>query len=216
MPLLLVPACRRLPIRATCLPFTARMGVADNHKGLGMTFTPSRSILLASSLLLSSLCFAEAEPANDSTLKDSAKAAVSSAISAGKNLLGGVNEGVLDGRQSAQGVDGASIISSREQMKDRVDVQVLKTEAAGDTFNVTLGFKNSSDSQLRLINLKQTGALLAIDQDGYANGLTASLDNPDEVTVPPKAAIRQKFIFEGPIETSSTVRVWGQDYQVKK
>ncbi|WP_213937778.1 hypothetical protein [Pseudomonas sp. dw_612] len=181
-----------------------------------MTFTPSRCILLASSLLLSSLCVAEGEPANDSSIKDSAKAAVSSAISAGKNLLGGVSEGVLDGRQSAQGVDGASIISSREQMKDRIDVQVLKTEAAGDTFNVTLGFKNSSDKQLRLINLKQAGALLAIDQDGYANGLTASLENPDDVTVPPKAAVRQKFIFEGPIETSTTVRVWGQDYQVKK
>ncbi|KPN88389.1 hypothetical protein [Pseudomonas nunensis] len=181
-----------------------------------MTFTPSRHIILASSLLLSSLCFAEGEPANDSSIKDSAKAAVSSAISAGKNLLGGVSEGVLDGRQSAQGVDGASIISSREQMKDRIDVQVLKTEAVGDTFNVTLGFKNSSDSQLRLINLKQAGALLAIDQDGYANGLTASLENPDDVTVPPKAAVRQKFVFEGPIETSTTVRVWGQDYQVKK
>jgi hypothetical protein len=181
-----------------------------------MTLIPARSLLLVSSLLLSSLCLAEGEPASESTLKDSAKSAVSSAISAGKNLLGGVSEGVLDGRQSAQGVDGASIISSREQMKGRVDVQVLKTEASGDSFNVTLGFKNSSDSQLRLINLKQTGALLAIDQEGYANGLTVSLDNPDEVTIPPKAAVRQKFVFEGPIEQSTSVRVWGQDYPVKK
>lgn len=180
-----------------------------------MTLTPARSLLLVSGLLLSSLCLAEAEPGSESTLKDSAKSAVSSAISAGKNLLGGVSEGVLDGRQSAQGVDGASIISSREQMKGRVDVQVLKTEAVGDSFNVTLGFKNSSDSQLRLINLKQTGALLAIDQDGYANNLTVSLDNPDEVTIPAKAAVRQKFVFEGPIESSSSVRVWGQDYSVR-
>lgn len=181
-----------------------------------MTFTPARSLLLVSGLLLSSMCLAQDAPANESTIKDSAKSAVSSAISAGKNLLGGVSEGVLDGRQSAQGVDGASIISSREQMKDRITVEVLKTEASGDSFNVTLGFKNSSDSQLRLINLKQTGALLVIDQDGYANALTASLDNPDDVTVPPKAAVRQKFVFEGPIETSSAVRVWGQDFQVKK
>jgi len=161
-----------------------------------MTLIPARSLLLVSSLLLSSLCLAEGEPASESTLKDSAKSAVSSAISAGKNLLGGVSEGVLDGRQSAQGVDGASIISSREQMKGRVDVQVLKTEASGD--------------------LQQTGALLAIDQEGYANGLTASLDNPDDVTIPPKAAVRQKFVFEGPIEQSTSVRVWGQDYPVKK
>ncbi|WP_409285805.1 hypothetical protein [Pseudomonas protegens] len=181
-----------------------------------MTLIPARSLLLVSGLFLSSLCLAEAEPSSESTLKDSTKSAVSSAISAGKNLLRGINEGVLEGRQSTEGVDGASIISSPEQMKDRVDVQVLKTEAIGGSFYVTLGFKNSSDSQLRLINLKQTGALLAIDQDGYANNLMLGLENPDEVTIPAKAAVRQKFVFEGPIESSSSVRLWGQDYSVKK
>ena len=42
-----------------------------------------------------------------SSVKDAAKAAVSSAIETGKNLLGGVSEGITSGRQSAQGADGA-------------------------------------------------------------------------------------------------------------
>ncbi len=37
-----------------------------------------------------------------SSVKDAAKAAVSSAIETGKNLLGGVSEGITSGRQSAQ------------------------------------------------------------------------------------------------------------------
>ncbi|RMM51368.1 hypothetical protein ALQ77_01078 [Pseudomonas corrugata] len=184
-------------------------------KDSSMTLLPSRSLFFVSSLMASTLCFAEAEPADGSLIKDSTKAAVSSFITAGKNLLGGVSEGVLDGRESAQGTDGAAIISSGEQMKDRIGVEVLKLEPSDDNLTVTLGFKNSTDTQLRLINLRQTGVLLAIDQAGYANSLKA-MENPDEVTVPPKAAVRQKFIFDGQNEPISSVRVWGQDYQLKK
>ncbi|MDO7896030.1 hypothetical protein [Pseudomonas citrulli] len=179
-----------------------------------MTFLPSRATLFVSSLLFSALCLAEGEPA-DSVIKDSTKSAVSTFITAGKNLLGGVSEGVLDGRESVQGTDGAAIVSNGEQMKDRVQVEVLKVDAADENYTITLGFKNSTDTQLRLINLGQTGALLAIDQAGYANKLTG-LDNPDEVTVPPKTAVRQKFVFEGLNEAMTTVRLWGKDYPVKK
>ncbi|MBV4552558.1 hypothetical protein HU742_015545 [Pseudomonas sp. SWRI102] len=179
-----------------------------------MTLLPSRATLFFSGILLSSVCLAEGEPA-ESVIKDSTKSAVSSFITAGKNLLGGVSEGVLDGRESVQGTDGAAIISSDEQMKDRINVEVLKLESSDENVTITLGFKNSTDTQLRLINLGQTGALLAIDQAGYANRLTG-LDNADEVTVPPKTAVRQKFVFEGMNEAISSVRVWGKDYSVKK
>lgn len=183
-------------------------------KDSGMPLLPSRVTLLVSGLLISSLCLAEGEPA-ESVIKDSTKSAVSSFITAGKNLLGGVSEGVLDGRESVQGTDGAAIISSGEQMKDRITIEVLKLEPSEENVTITLGFKNSTDTQLRLINLGQTGTLLAIDQAGYANRLTG-LDNPDEVTVPPKIAVRQKFVFEGMNEAISAVRVWGADYSVKK
>jgi len=180
-----------------------------------MNLLPSRSALFVYALLISPLCLAEGEPTDGSVIKDSTKAAVSSFITAGKNLLGGVSEGVLDGRESVQGTDGAAIISSGEQMKNRIAIEVLKVEPSDENYTITLGLKNSTDTQLRLINLGQTGALLAIDQAGYANKLTG-LENPDEVTVPPKTAVRQKFVFEGMNEAINTVRVWGADYPVKK
>jgi hypothetical protein len=39
---------------------------------------------------------------------------------------------------------------------------------------------------------------------------------PAIITVPPKIAVRQKFVFEGMNEAISAVRVWGADYSVKK
>jgi len=198
------------------MPFALPMGdVAAHLKDSGMNLLPSRATLLVSSLLFSSLCLAEGEPTDGSLIKDSTKSAVSTFITAGKNLLGGVSEGVLDGRESVQGTDGAAIVASGEQMKDRIAIEVLKLEPGDENVTVTLGFKNSTDTQLRLINLGQTGVLLVIDQAGYANRLTG-LDNPDEVTIPPKTAVRQKFVFEGMNEAVSTVRVWGQDCSVKK
>ncbi|MEN1783080.1 hypothetical protein AAIH14_34330, partial [Pseudomonas aeruginosa] len=79
---------------------------------------------------------------------------------------------------------------------------------------VTLGFMNDSDATVRLINLTQSGALLVIDNDGYSNALVA-LANPDDVTVPAKAGIRQTFVFEGGAEGIKAVRLWGKDLPVK-
>lgn len=173
------------------------------------------SLLFAACMVISSISAAEVE-SSDSTIKSTAKAAVSSVITAGKNLLGGVSEGVVDGRQTVQGADGAEIISSLAQMKDRITVELLKVELRADGSVVTLGFKNGTDGQLRLINLKKAGVLLAIDQGGYANNLTVSSDNSDEITVPPKAAIRHRFRFESTDEMISAVRLWGQEYQNHK
>ncbi|MDO9320519.1 MAG: hypothetical protein Q7U01_02690 [Pseudomonas sp.] len=171
----------------------------------------------ALALLLSSGIACAAEPASEtSTLKESAKAAVSSAISAGKNLLGGASEGVTEGRESAQGADGALIISQLDQLDGKVEVKLLKVEAVEGNLSALLGFKNLTDKPVRLINLWQNGALLAIDQDDYSSSLIPGIDNPDEVTVPPKTGVRQKFVFQGPVEGPKSVRMWGKDFNVVK
>lgn len=145
-----------------------------------------------------------------SSVKDAAKAAVSSAIETGKNLLGGVSEGITSGRQSAQGADGAKVVSDNAGFAEIGQVEVLKTEPRDQQLAVTLGFKNDSDATVR----PQTGALLVIDNDGYSNALVA-LANPDDVTVPAKAGIRQTFVFEGGAEGIKAVRLWGKDLPVK-
>lgn len=161
-------------------------------------------------LLASGLCSAE-----ESSLKDSTRTAVSGAISAGKNLLGGITEGVTDGRTSTEGVDGAQVISSGEQLAERIQVEVLKVSKQGDDLKLTLGLKNASEQALRLINLTQPGSLLVIDQDGYASVLVAGLVNPDAVTVPASAGVRQAFVFEGPVEGPVEVRLWSRKYPLK-
>ncbi len=73
-----------------------------------------------------------------------------------------------------------------------------------------------SDKPLRLINLRQTCALLAIDKDDYSSALLVGLENPDDLTVPPKAGVRQTFLFEGPAEGIKSVRLWGRDYSLSQ
>lgn len=176
--------------------------------------TYSGTSMVLALLLSAGTAFAE-EPAGDSsTLKDSAKAAVSSAISAGKNLLGGASEGVTEGRESAQGADGAIVISQLDQLDGKVEVKLLKVDAIDENLSALFGFKNLTDKPVRLINLSHNGALLAIDKDDYSSNLLP-LDNPEEVTVPPKTGVRQKFLFQGPVEGPKSVRLWGRDYTVK-
>lgn len=174
----------------------------------------SRTSTLLAAVLGASLALAEEAPATDSTLKDAAQSAVSSAISAGKNLLGGVTAGVTEGRESAQGTDGSTAISEFKQLEGRVQVKLLKAEPEGDNLNVVFGFKNETESPLRLINLRQNGALLAIDQEGYSSNLLVGLDNPDDLSIPAKTGVRQKFVFEGPVVGVKSVRLWGQDFEL--
>jgi hypothetical protein len=171
---------------------------------------------MALALLLGAGMVCAEEPAGEgSTLKDSAKAAVSSAISAGKNLLGGASEGVTEGRESTQGADGAVIISQYDQLAGKVEVKLLKVEAVEGNLSVLIGFKNLTEQPVRLINLWDNGALLAIDQEDYASNLAPDSANPEELTVPAKIGVRQKFIFEGPVEGPKAVRLWGKDFPVK-
>ncbi len=160
--------------------------------------------------LLTSLCLANDDVGG--SIKDTAKSAVSSIVSMGKNLMGGINEGVDAGRQSTLGADGAMIISSHESMAGKLSAEIIKVEQKDETLHVVVGFKNATDALLRVINLKQTGSLLAIDQAGYSNTLRMDHRNPDEVNVPPMSAIRQTFIFECENEPFRSLRLWGQDY----
>ncbi|WP_068826079.1 hypothetical protein [Pseudomonas sp. BMS12] len=173
-------------------------------------------LVTATALMVSASTALADEVATDpSTIKDSAKAAVSAAISAGKNLLGGVADGVTEGRESAQGSDGSIVVSSLEQLDGQVSVQLLKVESVEDgSLSALLGFKNTTDKPLRLINLRQTGALLAIDQEGYSSAPLPGLVNPDDVTIPAKTGVRQKFIFEGTSTKVESIRLWGRDFEV--
>ena len=165
--------------------------------------------------VVSTCALAELEPSNSSFIREQTKSAISAVISVGKDIMGGVSEGVLDGRHSAQGTDGATSISSHTQMAARVEVQLLTSSSDMESARISLGFKNATDTQLRLINLKESGALLAIDNAGYASALKDVQENPAEITIPANTSVRQAFIFEAPDQALESVRLWGEDYRVR-
>lgn len=174
-----------------------------------------RPLLTIALLGASLLTTAQAE--SDSLLKDATKGAVSNAISAGKNLLGGVSDGITEGREGTEGVDGALSISTFEQFEQQQgQVEVLSIKQDGGRLVAALGLKNTSDKPIRLINLQSANALLAIDEDGYSSALVVGTDNPFELTIPPQAGIRQRFVFETPEAPITAIRIWGRDLTPKR
>lgn len=172
--------------------------------------------LLSIALLLGSL-FPLAHAESDSLLKDATKGAVSNAISAGKNLLGGVSDGITEGREGTEGVDGALSISTYAQFEQQQGhLEVLSVKQDDARLVATIGLKNTSDKPIRLINLQSANALLAIDEEGYSSALLAGTDNPFELTIPPRAGIRQRFVFETPEAPITAIRVWGRDFTPKR
>ncbi|WP_447748463.1 hypothetical protein [Pseudomonas nicosulfuronedens] len=147
-------------------------------------------------------------------IKGVAKAAVSSVISTGKELLGGIDQGVTAGRQSSQGVDGAEVLSKAEQMDGKLTLEVLRLKTSEEGVKVQLGIKNATDHPLRLIGLNEGDSVLLIDKDGYACHLLPG--NPMELTIPAKAGIRQELSFETGGEPLTSLRWWGKELPLPK
>lgn len=149
-----------------------------------------------------------------SGIKDAAKAAASGIISTGKELLGGIDQGVTEGRESSQGVDGAEVLSKAEQLEGKVTLAVLRIKASEEGIKVQVGIKNGTDHPLRLIGLADGDSVLLIDKDGYVSHLLPG--NPMELTIPAKAGIRQELSFETGGEPLTSLRWWGKEIPLSK
>jgi hypothetical protein len=136
----------------------------------------------------------------------------------GKNLVGGITDGVTKGRESTESSDGAVVLSGLEPMNEMLTVELLSVELPKSPgLNVLIGFKNNTNKPVRLINLKQTGALLVIEQGGYSRALLPDLvNNPDEVTIPANTGVRQNFVFEDSVKDIKSVRLFGKDLVLLK
>jgi len=154
------------------------------------------------------------EEKEQSTVKNAVTKATSKVITFGKDLVGGLSEGVTDGRKGSEGSDGAIIVSNLTEMDESVTIKLLGVEQSGDSQVIaTFAIKNPNNQPVRLINLRERGALLSIDKDGFATGLSSSLQNPDNVTVPENAAVKASFIFQGKEADTFTIRVWGREFR---
>lgn len=148
--------------------------------------------------------------------RDTVKGVTSKIVSWGKDVAGGVSEGVDSGRKDTTGTDGAQVVGSHEELAQHGEVAILSLGPgpSDGTVEVVLGIANDSDQPIRLAELDDD-ALLLIDRDGYATRLVATADNPAELTVPAAARIKQRFVFAGKVEQAAAVRLWRHDYSVE-
>lgn len=184
----------------------------------------NRTTLFIVALFVSSVLHAEEPPTKESDVKDTFSGITSSVISFGKNMVSGVSSGVTDGRKEGIATDGAVIVSSREEFEQHVEGKLLRIypveqdQAVGTTTDenqeliAEFAFKNAGESPVRIVNLKDRGTLLVIDKDGYSYNLPSTGRNPEEVTVPERAAIKAQFVFSGSADQMSTVRLWGKEF----
>lgn len=161
------------------------------------------------------LCLVMSMPVYADT-KDTVSDVTRSVVTFGKELFGGVNDGVDQGRAQSEGVDGAVVVTDLQGLNQHVDVEILRVTAQADAPRtvIEVGFKNKTDKPVRIANLDDQGVVLVIDKSGYATGLTRSSLHGAELTVPPKAGLKHRFEFDAPLSELNGLRLWQQSYDL--
>ncbi|MBK5072372.1 hypothetical protein I2492_04995 [Budviciaceae bacterium CWB-B4] len=153
---------------------------------------------------------------DSSVVKDSIKSTVSGVIAAGKDALSGVKDGVDDGRQSGSSIDGAVIVTDKENLTKYVTVSVLSAEkVANQEYKLTLALRNNTDKIVRLSNLNESKSLILIDKDGFISSLKTPLTPGEfDITIPENAGVKQRYVFGGVEDVPATLRLYGMDIAV--
>lgn len=151
-----------------------------------------------------------AEEAKENAVLETTKSVVTGLVKFGKDLLEGADEGVNEGRKTGQSQDGAIIVDNGKDLAKHLTTELLKVKKKDDDASyVELGFKNDNENPVRIVNLKESENVIAIDTDGYATNLSSANSNPMELTIPSKAGRKQKFYFELSAESVKEIRIMG-------
>ena len=167
-----------------------------------------KKILFAAALTaLSSVSYAQSS--EESSVTDASKSVVSGMVRFGKDLIGGVDDGIDEGRKTGLSQDEAIIIDNADDLRAHIEGTVLNVNAVSDgASSIEVGFKNNSDKPVRLINLLESENVIAIDMDGYATNVTIGA-NPLQVTIPSRTGRKQAFQFAIPAESVKEIRIMG-------
>lgn len=140
-----------------------------------------------------------------SQAKQATATVVGKVVELGKGTTAGVAEGLSEGREAGDSVDGARVVNTWEELTEDGDVVVHRVEHKEGRTTVTLAVANRGDVPLRVAELR----VLALDEDGFAlKPTSASLH---AVTVPPKARERITVVFDAPAGKLKAVRVYDHD-----
>lgn len=156
---------------------------------------------------------------DNSNVAEAAKKAVSGLVTFGKDLIGGASEGVVDGRKEGKSKDAAIVVSNQQEFEEHLSAKVLAVKPAtkkddkgieqpiaGSSY-VEVGFKNNNSQPVRMINLKEMEAVIAMDKEGYATVLSSSYFAPDDLTIPSNAGKKHKFYFKTDADGISQIRI---------
>ncbi|MBN2713544.1 MAG: hypothetical protein JXR97_14075 [Planctomycetes bacterium] len=150
------------------------------------------------------------------TAKDATQTVTQKTVETTKGALSGIKEGLEEGRKNSESLDGAKIVTSLEDLKDKGTVNIGKvTKNNNGKFEVELIVENTLDIPLRITGLTGTGVMVLLDGEGFASPLTGSTENHSEITVLPKAKQKFKYFFNGDIETPTKLRILGKEMEVK-
>jgi hypothetical protein len=149
--------------------------------------------------------------------KETAAEATKNVIKYGKEILGGVNQGVDEGRKESVGIDGAVVVTNINELEKNVDIELLLVRSLfnDQKTEIEIGFKNKSDTPIRIANLDDKTTVLLLDTDGYAQELDSGNRHTAELTIPASAGKKHVFLFNIPVSKAKTLRLWNKDYEIK-
>ena len=127
--------------------------------------------------------------------RQAAKDAAKDAATFAKEAAAGIDEGLDEGRKSSPGMDGATVVSTAQELSRSAEVKVHAVY--GDSEGVAaveLAITNKLAVPLRIIHLGRPGALVFVDTDGFSTPPT-DVGFPAEFTILPNAKQKETVHF---------------------
>ena len=132
----------------------------------------------------------------DGDLKEGLKTMVEDLVNKGQQILEGIDEGVEAGRKKSEAVDGAKIVSNKQELAAMLKISALKVENGGsETFEITLAVRNDNDFPVRMTNLGQPASVVLLDTEGFSYVLADPRSQGQDVTVLARSATRVRYTF---------------------
>lgn len=139
---------------------------------------------------------------------------VGTTIEATKGTAEGIKAGIESGRKNAKSSDGSIVLSTKEEIFERVSIKLLEANASkSESVEIVLAIENTSEDSLHLIGLNSEGGALLIDTDGFATNIHPLSEGQlgEAIKIPPKAKVKQSLYFKGDASKVKSVRLWGTD-----
>lgn len=126
-----------------------------------------------------------------------------------KGMLTGVVDGVEEGRKQTIGLDGALVVTTKEDLAGKVGISVYRLEdnPSGNAM-LTFALSNQLDVPVRVSGLAQGHNMVMLDPEGFAITLVS---RERDITIPPRAKERAAFIFGAPASQCKTFRLFGEE-----